>query len=143
MFVICFILNILHQKFLCLQFLVFIAKIKFFFAIACVVIFSLCYVPWMGGSGERFPVMVAPRAVILLSVPAQRRRSLCGAVCFVVRVFMQTKPSAFIITVLWSVSARWRLRGCGQWLCRCLRASWRRRWRRSGLGSPAPASCGR
>ncbi len=40
--------------------------------------------PWMGGSGERFPVMVAPRAVILLSAPAQRRRSLCGAVCFVV-----------------------------------------------------------
>ena len=47
------------------------------------------------------------------------------------------------VTVLWSVSARWRLRGCGQWLCRCLRASWRRRLWRSGLGSPAPASCGR
>ena len=47
-------------------------------------LFSLCFVPWMGGSGERFPVMVAPRAVILLSAPAQRRRSLCGAVCVVV-----------------------------------------------------------
>ena len=62
----------------------FYCKDKVFFAIACVVIFSLCFVPWMGGSGERFPVMVAPRAVILLSAPAQRCRSLCGAVCFVV-----------------------------------------------------------
>ena len=120
----------------------FIAKIKFFYnSMCCYFHFVLCL--GRGGSGERFPVMVAPRAVILLSAPAQRRRSLCGAVCVVVRVFMQTKPSAFIITVLWSISARWRLRGCGLWLCRCLRASWRRRWRRSGLGSPAPASCGR
>ena len=48
------------------------------------VISTISCVPWMGGSGERFPVMVAPRAVILLSAPAQGRRSLCGAVCFVV-----------------------------------------------------------
>lgn len=90
-----------------------------------------CISRFMTGGGERLGgEPSAPRAVILFFQPRHSGAIVCAG--FV-----------FVLTVLWSVSARWRLRGCGQWLCRCLRASWRRRLWRSGLGSPAPASCGR
>jgi hypothetical protein len=67
----------------------------------------------MGGSGERFPVMVAPRAVILLSAPAQRRRSLCGAVCFVVQGVVFFGLIGFIEGHSMTRRAVWE--PCGEW----------------------------